>query len=97
MDKYIQQIDERDILTASQCVEISREIWYLPEREDVQTAVAQLWGSISFKYGEEEGMHLANDIAGVVGLLLPDVSNRSLLDKYLSAAQRIYEEYFSQK
>ncbi len=93
MSKYIQQIDERDTLTASQCVEISREIWYLPEREDVQTAVAQLWGSISFKYGDEEGEYRARDIASVVELLLPDVFNRSLLDKYLNTAQRIYEEY----
>lgn len=97
MNKYIQQIDEREILTASQCVEISREIWYLSEREDLQTAVAQLWGSISFKYGDEEGKYRARDIAMVVELLLPDVSNRSLLDKYLSTAQRIYEEYFLQK
>lgn len=53
--------------------------------------------NISFKYGDEEGEYRARDIASVVELLPPDVFNRSLLDKYLSTAQRIYEEYLSQK
>ncbi len=47
LNKYIQQaIEEQNVLTPLQCVEISREIWYLPEREEIQTAIAQLWGSI---------------------------------------------------
>jgi hypothetical protein len=96
MNKYIQKaIEEPNVLTSLQCVEISKELWYSPEREDIQTAVARLWWSIAaFKDGEEdEG---AIEATMTVELVLPDISNRSLLDRYLEAALRIYEEYESQ-
>jgi hypothetical protein len=56
MNKYIQKaIEEPNVLTSLQCVEISKELWYSPEREDIQTAVARLWWSIAaFKDGEED-------------------------------------------
>ncbi|MDZ8241619.1 MAG: hypothetical protein RMZ69_31530 [Nostoc sp. ChiQUE01a] len=95
LNKYIEQaIDSENVLTPLQCVEISREIWYLPEREEIQTAIAQLWGSISpFKDGDE---HVGiMQITAAVELLLPDTSNRYLLERYLEAAVRIYEEYES--
>ncbi|MBW4505499.1 MAG: hypothetical protein KME64_03150 [Scytonematopsis contorta HA4267-MV1] len=93
MNKYIQKaIEEQNVLTPLQCMEIAKELWYSPEREDIQTAVARLWWSIAaFKDGEEdEG---AIEATMTVELVLPDISNRSLLDRYLEAALRIYEEY----
>ncbi|MBD1896832.1 hypothetical protein [Coleofasciculus sp. FACHB-129] len=96
LNKYIQQaMEEQNVLTPSQCLEISREIWYLPEREEIQTAIARLWGSISaFKDGEEHGGVMETTMA--VELVLPDISERRLLDRYLEAAVRICEEYESQ-
>lgn len=93
LSKYIQQVDERDNLTCEQCLEICREIWYLPEREDLQTAVSHLWGALGRKYGEEDGKYRAREIGLVVEVLLPDVSNRDLLDRYLGVALLIYQEY----
>jgi hypothetical protein len=96
MNKYIQKaIEEPNVLTSLQCVEISKELWYSPEREDIQTAVARLWWSIAaFKDGEEDEGTI--EATMTVELVLPDISNRSLLDRYLEAALRIYEEYESQ-
>nr|WP_322721613.1 hypothetical protein [Nostoc sp. ChiQUE02]MDZ8234715.1 hypothetical protein [Nostoc sp. ChiQUE02] len=96
LNKYIQQaVQEQNILTPSQCDEISREIWYLPEREEIQTAIARLWGSIAaFRDGEEQGGII--ETTRTVELLLPDISDRRLLDRYLEAAVRICEEYESQ-
>ena len=96
LNKYIQQaMEEQNVLTPLQCNEISREVWYLPEREEIQTAIARLWGSISaFKDGEEHGGIMEATMA--VELLLPDTPNRPLLDRYLEAALRICEEYESQ-
>lgn len=96
LNKYIQQaMEEQNVLTPLQCDEISREIWYLPEREEIQTAIARLWGSISaFKDKEEHGGVMETTMA--VELVLPDTSNRRLLDRYLEAALRICEEYESQ-
>jgi hypothetical protein len=96
LNKYIQQVmDLQNALTPLQCSEIGREIWYLPEREEVQTAIARLWWSIAaFKAGEEHGGIM--EAISAVELLLPDLSNRRLLDRYLEAAVRIYEEYESQ-
>ncbi|BBD59037.1 hypothetical protein NIES2109_18160 [Nostoc sp. HK-01] len=93
LDKYIQQaMDSQNILTPQQCLEISREIWYLPDREEIQTAVARLWGSISaFKDGDEHGGIM--EATMTVELLLPDLSDRLLLERYLEAAVRICEEY----
>jgi hypothetical protein len=96
LNKYIQQaMDEPNVLTSSECNEISREIWYLPEREEIQTAIANLWGSISAFKDEEEHTGTMYTTAAVE-LLLPDLSDRRLLDRYLEAAVRIYEEYESQ-
>ncbi|MBD2248703.1 hypothetical protein [Nostoc sp. FACHB-888] len=96
LNKYIQQaVQEQNILTPSQCDEISREIWYLPEREEIQTAIARLWASIAaFRDGEEQGGII--ETTRTVELLLPDISDRRLLDRYLEAAVRICEAYKSQ-
>ncbi|WP_242063505.1 hypothetical protein [Nostoc sp. FACHB-892] len=81
LDKYIQQLmEEQNVLTPSQCLEISQEIWYLPEREEVQTAIARLWGSISaFKYAEEDGEVHGGvmESTAAVELVLPDISGLS--------------------
>ena len=97
LNKYIQQArDLQNVLTPLQCDEISRKIWYLPERDEIQTAIARLWGSISaFKDGDEHGGIM--EVTMAVELVLPDLSNRSLLDRYLEVAVRISEEYESQK
>ncbi|WP_256090992.1 hypothetical protein [Nostoc sp. KVJ20] len=96
LNKYIQQaLSEPNFLTPLQCNEISREIWYLPEREEIQTAIARLWGSIAaFKDGEDCGGVIETTRA--VELILPDISDRHLLDRYLEAAVIIYEKYESQ-
>lgn len=96
LNKYIQQaMDEQNVLTPLLCDEISQEIWYLPEKEEIQTAIARLWGAIAaFKDGEEHGGVMETTRA--VELVLPDISNRPLLDQYLEAAVRICEEYESQ-
>lgn len=96
LNKYIQPaMDEQNVLTPVQCAEISQEIWYLPEREEIQTAIARLWGSIAaFKDGDEPGGVMETTMA--VELVLPDISNHRLLDQYLEAAVRICEEYESQ-
>ncbi|MBD1929474.1 hypothetical protein H6F74_25000 [Trichocoleus sp. FACHB-90] len=96
LNKYVQQaMDEQHLLTPSQCFEISQEIWYLPEREEIQTAIARLWGSIaSFKEGEEHGGIM--EAISAVELVLPNISDRHLLDRYLEAAVKICEEYESQ-
>lgn len=96
LNKYIQQaMDEQNVLTPLQCDEISRKIWYLPEREEIQTAIARLWGSIAaFRDGEEQGGII--ETTRTVELVLPDISDRRLLDRYLEAAVRICEEEKSQ-
>ncbi|MEH1943016.1 MAG: hypothetical protein V7L01_22730 [Nostoc sp.] len=96
LNKYIQQaLSEPNFLTPLQCNEISREIWYLPEREEIQTAIARLWGSIAaFKVGEEHGGIM--EAISAVELVLPDIFDRRLLDRYLEAAVIIFEEYESQ-
>ena len=93
LNKYIQQaMEEQNVLTPSQCLEISGEIWYLPEREEIQTAIARLWGSIAaFKAGEEHGGIM--EAISAVELVLPDISHRRLLDRYLEVAVKICKEY----
>ncbi|MEA5598266.1 hypothetical protein [Rivularia sp. UHCC 0363] len=87
-------MEKQNVLTSLQCLEISQKTWYIPGREEIQTAIARLWGSISaFKDGEEHGGIM--EAISAVELLLPDTSNRRLLDRYLEAAVRIYEEYES--
>ena len=95
LNKYIQQaMEEPTILTPLQCNEIGQKIWYLPEREEVQTAIARLWWSLqAFKAGEEHGGIM--EAISAVELVLPDISNRCLLERYLEAAVRICEEYES--
>ncbi|NEU78844.1 hypothetical protein [Nostoc sp. UIC 10630] len=97
LNKYIQQaLSEQNFLTPLRCNEIGREIWYLPEREEIQTAIARLWWSIAaFKVGEE---HVGiMEAISTVELVLPDISDHHLLDRYLEAAVIIFEEYESQK
>ncbi|MBW4455073.1 MAG: hypothetical protein KME55_21490 [Nostoc indistinguendum CM1-VF10] len=96
LNKYIQQaLSEQNFLTPLQCNEIGREIWYLPEREEIQTAIARLWWFIAaFKVGEE---HVGiMEAISTVELMLPDISDHHLLDRYLEAAVIIFEEYESQ-
>ncbi|BCL38547.1 hypothetical protein [Nostoc sp. MS1] len=96
LNKYIQQaMSEQNVLTPLQCYEIGREIWYLPEREEIQTAIARLWWSIEAFKNEEEHLGIMETTAAVE-LVLPDISDHHLLDQYLEAALRIYEEYSSQ-
>ena len=85
-------LKSHEILTPLQCFEMGQEIWYLPGREEVQTAIARLWWSMeAFRAGEEHGGIMQAIMA--VELLLPDLSDRDLLDRYLEAAVRIFEEY----
>ncbi|MEM6404546.1 MAG: hypothetical protein AAF757_30705 [Cyanobacteria bacterium P01_D01_bin.116] len=95
LGKYLQQAIEelnKSALTSSECGEIAKKLWYSPEREDAQTAIARIWWSIQF-------FRDAHEIDGVIEvgmaaeLSLPDLSNRSLLDRYLEIALRIYQEY----
>ncbi|MEH1904338.1 hypothetical protein [Nostoc sp.] len=48
----------------------------------------------AFKDGEDRGGVMKTTM--VVELLLPDISDRRLLDRYLEAAVIIFEEYESQ-
>ena len=95
LNEYIQQaIKQQNVLTPSHCNEVGLEIWYLPEREEIQTAIARLWWSISaFKDGAEHVGIMETTMA--VELVLPDISDRCLLDRYLEAAVRMCEEYES--
>ncbi|MEM9926311.1 MAG: hypothetical protein AAF915_21595 [Cyanobacteria bacterium P01_D01_bin.50] len=95
LNKYIQQvIDLQNVLTTLQCNEISRELWYDPQREEIQTAIARLWWSIgSFKIAQERDGIIQAVMA--VELLLPDISNYRLLNRYLEAAIGISEKYQS--
>ena len=96
LNQYIEQaMDSSNVLTPLQCSEIGQKIWYLPERDEVQTAIARLWWCLAaFKAGEEHGGIM--EAISAVELLLPDISNRYLLNRYLEAAVKICEEYESQ-
>ncbi|GAA6617248.1 hypothetical protein [Scytonema sp. NUACC26] len=50
--------------------------------------------SYHFKDGEEHGGIM--EVTSAIELLLPDISDRNLLDRYLEAAVGICEEYKSQ-
>jgi hypothetical protein len=93
LNKYIQQVlGSQESLTASQCDETARKIWYLPERDNVQTAVARLWWILwHYKMGRDHFVVMETTMA--IMLLLPEKSSHLLLDRYLEAAVRIYEEY----
>jgi hypothetical protein len=93
LNKYIWRTTNlQNDLTSLQCAEISREIWYLPEREEIQTAISRLFGAMSaFKDGDEHGGIMETTMT--VELLLPDISNHLLLDRYLKVAMKIYEAY----
>lgn len=96
LNQYIEQaMDSPNVLTPLQCSEIAQTIWYLPERDEVQTAIARLWWCIAaFKAGEEHGGIM--EALSAVELLLPDTDNRHLLNRYLQTAVKICEEYESQ-
>ena len=82
----------KNALTSCECGEIAKKLWYSPEREDAQTAIARIWWSIqAFKDGEEIGGVIEVEMA--VELSLPDTENQLLLDRYLKIAHRIYREY----
>lgn len=93
LHKYIHKAkEEQNILTPLQCDEIAKELWYSPERDDYQTAIARLWWSIyAFKNEDEYGGIM--EAVSAVELLLFDTYNQHVLDKFLEAAIRICEEY----
>ncbi|MEI6331351.1 MAG: hypothetical protein WCP16_19065 [Pseudanabaena sp. ELA645] len=96
LNRYIQEaIDSQNILSSLESDEIIREIWYIPERDDFQAAVSRLWGAISaFKKGDEHGGIMEATMS--IELLLPNISDHRLLDRYLEVAVNICEEYESQ-
>ena len=93
LNRYIQAaIDSQNILSSLESDEVIREIWYISERDDFQTAVSRLWGAISaFKNGEEHGGIM--EVTMSIELLLPDICDHGLLDQYLEAAVEICNEY----
>lgn len=97
LEKYLQQAMEElnhNALTSSECGEIAKKLWYTPEREDAQTAIARIWSSIQFfKDGEEIDGIIQIEMA--VHISLPNINNQNLLDRYLEIAQRISTEYRS--
>jgi hypothetical protein len=101
IDKYIRQlrdsqIDSQNIFTSALCENISQEVWSLPDREEIQTAISRLWWSIArFKNGDDELGIL--EASRSVELLVPYISEHQLLDRYLEAALIIYEKYSSQE
>ena len=98
IDEYLTRILEelnQNNLNRDECREIYKEVWYSPWREDAQTAVTHLWWSIAnFKDGEE--IEAAKSAGIAVEVVLPDVKNHLLLDRYLNIAQRILTEHQSQ-
>lgn len=93
LHKYIQKaIEEQNILTPLQCDEIARELWYSPERDDFQTAIARLWWSIWAFKNEDEQAGIMETVS-TVELLLFNTDNQYLLEKFLEAALKICEEY----
>ena len=99
LEKYLKQAIEelnQNSLTSSECGEIAEKLWYSPEREDAQTAIARVWWSIqAFKDGHEIDGVIEVEMA--VELSLPDteldIKNHLLLDKYLEIALRINRDY----
>ncbi|MEL6461795.1 MAG: hypothetical protein AAFQ91_26780 [Cyanobacteria bacterium J06621_15] len=95
LEKYLKQAMEesnQNALTSLECGEIAKKLWYSPEREDAQTAIARIWWSIqAFKDGHEIDGVIEVEMA--VELSLPDTENQLLLDRYLESALRIYRDY----
>ena len=95
LEEYLKQAMEelnQNALTSLECGEIAKKLWYSPQREDVQTAISRIWWSIQlFKDGEE--LDGAIEVEMAVGLVLPDIKNHLLLDRYLEIAVRIDREY----
>lgn len=94
LEKYLKEaMDSWDSYTPSQCINISREIWYLKGgRDEVQTSLSHLWVVARDCPLGQVCILIANN---VVTLLLPELSHHDLLDKYLKAAISIHEEYNS--
>ena len=95
LEKYLQQAMEelnKNALTSWECGEIAKKLWYSPEREDAQTAIARIWWSIQcFKDGHEiDGV---SEVEMAAELSLPDTENQLLLNRYLEIALRIYLDY----
>ncbi|MGB3755340.1 MAG: hypothetical protein WBA07_03085 [Rivularia sp. (in: cyanobacteria)] len=80
LEEYLKQAMEelnQNALTSSECGEIAKKLWYSPQREDAQTAIARIWWSIQFfKDGEE--LDGAIEIEMAVALVLPDIKNHLL-------------------
>ena len=96
LNDYVQQaLDSQKVLTGSQYHEISLKIWYMMDRDDAQTAVSRLWWAIaSFKLGYHDGGR--RELAMAVSLLFLDKFDFDL-DRYMTKAVKIYEEYESEK
>jgi hypothetical protein len=92
LSKYVQQIlDSENNLTSLQCTEIGRTIWDLPERDNIQIAIARLWWVLSAcKLGHDRAAIMETNSA--ITLLLPNLSDLDLFDNYLKAAITIYEK-----
>lgn len=110
LDKYIQQaLDSQDI-SASECNNIARKIWYLkPGRDRIQTAVARLWWALG-DVGTKNKDYGVREIASAVWLVSVDnkfvsldrinlrfIVNYRLSELYIEAALKIYNEYQAKK
>lgn len=90
-EQYIQKaLASLNALSSCETKDICREIWYHSDRDEIQTSLSRLWGAIAAcKDGDERGGIAELNMA--VELLLPDLNNNKLLEKYVESALMIYE------
>ncbi|MCJ8282795.1 MAG: hypothetical protein MJK14_24045 [Rivularia sp. ALOHA_DT_140] len=96
LEKYLEQAIEelnQNDLTSCECNEIAKKLWYSPEREDAQTAIARIWWSIA-NFKDKEEIDGIIEIEMAVSISLPDIRNHPLLDRYLEIAQKIYQDKY---
>ena len=87
----IEALNSWDSYTSSECIAIGRKIWYLKgSRDEVQTSLSHLWAVV--RDCKENDVSIWN-VCSVVSLLLPKLSNRYLLNRYLKAATIVYQNY----
>jgi hypothetical protein len=102
INNYVQQLlnsqmDSQNIFTPDLCKQISIEIWYSSDREEIQVAISRLWSSIAlFKNGDDRISIV--DASGAVELLLAadNISTRQLLNRFLDTALLIDDKYKNQ-
>jgi hypothetical protein len=102
-NKYVEKaLNSSEKLTALQCQKISQEIWYLPERDNIQISLSHLWSLLSSKKLGYNGSKITQANLAVTKLI-PEAFNDNLcsrsdlFNKYLDAALEIYEEYQSKE